>query len=128
MIVIASAGELRGMPPAFLARHAWYLFKMNMVGQREKIILEQCAKKMGEFFIINFLIAGHCRSSVREGPRRAFEEELFQKATWYLVDAKEPSFYDAKTILTTSPRREIWRVMDDLPTIAFARSFSQGLP
>jgi len=111
MIVIASAGELRGTPTAFWARRAWCLFKMNMIGPKGKTIFEQCAKKIGESFMIVFCTAGHCRSFVRKGPLRAFEEELYQEATWYLVDAKEPSLYDAKTILTTRPRREIWKVM-----------------
>ena len=68
------------------------------------------------FLVIVFDIASHRRSLVCKGPLSAFEEELNKKATWYLVDTKEPSLYDAKTILTTSPRREIWKVILFGPT------------
>ena len=48
---------------------------------------------------------------MREGPLTAFYEELLQDDTWYLVDTREPEMTMAKTILTTSPRREVYKVI-----------------
>lgn len=53
----------------------------------------------------------HCRSTVREGPLTAFMEELNQRTTWYLVDEKKPFPFEAMTILTISPNREIYKVI-----------------
>ena len=57
----------------------------------------------------------HCRSTVWEGPLTAFMEELNQRATWYLVDEKKPFLFEAMTILTISPNREIYKVMIRCP-------------
>lgn len=48
---------------------------------------------------------------MREGPLTAFYEDLLQDDTWYLVDTREPEKAAAKTILTTSPRRDVYKVM-----------------
>lgn len=51
-----------------------------------------------------------CRDDARVGSENDFSEELMDPSTWYLVDTKEPQLVMAKTILTSSPNRELYKV------------------
>ena len=51
------------------------------------------------------------RDYVREGPLTAFDKELMEESTWYLVDTREPEKVAAKTLLTAGPKREIYKVV-----------------
>ncbi|EIE27060.1 hypothetical protein COCSUDRAFT_55086 [Coccomyxa subellipsoidea C-169] len=61
----------------------------------------------GDTAVVDF--KGSSQDSVRMGPLTAFDKELQQKTTWYLVDTREPEEVAAKTILTSSPKREIFK-------------------
>ncbi|CEG43475.1 CRN-like protein [Plasmopara halstedii] len=45
---------------------------------------------------------------VAQGSQQDFVLILDQPTTYYIVDGVKPAYYDAKTILLTSPRRSIW--------------------
>eukprot|EP00644_Phytophthora_capsici_P018323 jgi/Phyca11/131973/e_gw1.125.9.1 len=45
---------------------------------------------------------------VVQGSKKDFIEILEQTTTYYVVDGVEPRYYSAKTILLTSPQREVW--------------------
>ncbi|EIE27688.1 hypothetical protein COCSUDRAFT_64335 [Coccomyxa subellipsoidea C-169] len=69
--------------------------------------------KLGATVVVDFKGMTDClcfsKDSVREGPLTAFKKELLQEDTWYLVDTREPEKAAAKTILTSSPKREIYK-------------------
>ena len=56
------------------------------------------------------LVCWTCRQDVRMGPLPAFDKELEDESAWYLVDTIEPKIAEARTILTTSPKRDIYKV------------------
>lgn len=49
---------------------------------------------------------------VAQGSQEDFDSILDQPTTYYIVDALKPAYYDAMTILLTSPRRSIWYEFD----------------
>ncbi len=53
------------------------------------------------------------------GPLTAFDEELQQNSTWYLLDNREPMDVEAKTVLTSNPDRNIYKVTRSLYLMCF---------
>ncbi|EGF77367.1 hypothetical protein BATDEDRAFT_27719 [Batrachochytrium dendrobatidis JAM81] len=47
-------------------------------------------------------------NGVFKGDRRSFHNQLMSLSTFYIVDGMAPTVVNARTILVTSPRREIW--------------------
>lgn len=51
-----------------------------------------------------------CSTEAWVGGELAFRTQLNKPETWYLVDAMEPQKTKARTILTTSPARDVYKV------------------
>uniref|UniRef100_A0AAV1TNA3 Crinkler effector protein N-terminal domain-containing protein n=1 Tax=Peronospora matthiolae TaxID=2874970 RepID=A0AAV1TNA3_9STRA len=74
-----------------------YLVLLYLAHRRATVVYENATKR--------FLFCGEV---VAIGSRTDFDRVLDQSEAFYVVDGVEPSSCEAKTILITSPRRDVW--------------------
>ncbi|TMW57981.1 hypothetical protein Poli38472_013455 [Pythium oligandrum] len=76
-----------------------YLILLHLARRGSTVVYETRARKRCYLFTSGKAFIGS---------QSDFEDILRKPTTYYIVDAVEPTYYPAKTILLTSPRRSVW--------------------